>query len=150
MSTNESPISRFMRKVGFPDPKTGCWNWKAAKDFEGYGFFKLNKKQMRAHRAVLILHGQAVPDDRVVCHKCDNPSCVNPNHLFVGTLSDNVRDCVKKKRQKEIRKTHCPQGHPFAGENLYIVAKTGKRQCRRCRCVAMVKGNRKKQDAKRI
>ena len=79
--------------------------------------------------------GIKVPKDKSVCHKCDNPSCVNISHLFIGSHSENVRDCVKKGRQKEIRKTHCAQGHEYDTENTKVyITKLGyrKRMCRKC------------------
>jgi len=144
MSTNEPPISRFNRKTRY-NPQNGCIEWTACKDKDGYGLFRINGIQHRAHRAIyFLLLGSPLPSNFIVCHKCDNPSCVNVNHHFIGDHSMNVKDSVAKGRQKEIRKTHCPQGHPFSGENLYIVAKTGKRQCKICRKVATDKGNAKK------
>lgn len=66
-----------------------------------------------------------------VCHHCDNPRCVRLDHLFLGTPSDNVRDCVAKGRQKNTKKTHCPQGHPYSSENTYYT-RVGSRECRIC------------------
>lgn len=86
---------RFWEKV---DRSGECWEWTAYRDKDGYGTFKLNNYQHQAHRAALILSGITLPDDVVVCHSCDNPSCVKPDHLFVGSQSDNSEDMVKKGR----------------------------------------------------
>ncbi len=81
-----------------------CWGWTAAKDKDGYGFFWWENVQVRAHRfmaeKVMGLEIKGV----MVCHTCDNPGCVNPKHLFVGTARDNVIDCHSKKRSRWSRR----------------------------------------------
>ena len=64
-------------------------------------------------------------------HACDNPSCVALDHLIIGTNEANMQDCVAKGRSHQTIKTHCPHGHPYAGDNLYIT-KAGGRQCKTC------------------
>ena len=94
---NLSPkdLIRFWSKV----IKTNtCWNWTAAKSSKGYGRFKLKGKLESPH---VISYQQFYNQDTSgldVCHRCDNPSCVNPHHLFLGTRSDNMRDCSNKNR----------------------------------------------------
>ena len=78
-----------------------CWEWLGFKNRSGYGQLKINKKVMLAHRfsyAHYKNNEQPVPSNLCVCHHCDNPRCVNPNHLFLGTQKDNMRDMVRKKR----------------------------------------------------
>ena len=88
---------RFWSKVATCD-SSKCWPWLAAVTDRGYGRFKLNGKTHRAHRISLRLSGLDVPDDMVVCHHCDNPSCVNPNHLFISDALGNQADCTAKGR----------------------------------------------------
>jgi hypothetical protein len=77
---------------------TGCWEWKAGCFDNGYGAFKSQGKQYHAHRLVWELTRGKIPSGLLVCHKCDNPRCCNPEHLFLGTVSDNAKDAVAKGR----------------------------------------------------
>ena len=76
----------------------GCWDWLANKDSCGYGKFKVSGKLCSAHRVAYTLYVGEIPEGLYVCHKCDNPGCVNPSHLFLGTQTDNMRDCFAKNR----------------------------------------------------
>jgi hypothetical protein len=87
---------RFMRHVIRAD--SGCWVWKAAKDRHGYGKFSLNKRAVGAHRACYLLFRGPIPKGSYVCHSCDNPACVNPAHLWIGTATANARDRDAKDR----------------------------------------------------
>ena len=75
-----------------------CWNWFGGKDRDGYGLFRVLKQKLQTHRMSYEIHKGAIPDGLWVLHKCDNTSCVNPKHLFLGTRTDNVRDMVAKGR----------------------------------------------------
>lgn len=74
-----------------------CWNWKARKDIKGYGILNV-AYSTKAHRLSWLIHYGEIPDGMFVCHKCDNTSCVNPNHLFLGTAKDNNLDKIRKGR----------------------------------------------------
>lgn len=94
--------SAFWRKVrapiqlGFVSP---CWEWIGNLNDRGYGMITVGRKQVRAHRVAWQLYtGRAPPAGRFVCHACDNPRCVSPLHLFLGTAADNARDMRDKGR----------------------------------------------------
>lgn len=81
----------------------GCWLWVHSKTKAGYGKFIRANEHIYAHRLSWEIHYGPVPDGLFVCHRCDNPSCVRPDHLFVGTHQDNVDDCVAKGRHLAFR-----------------------------------------------
>lgn len=87
---------RFWKSVLKTDE---CWNWTAWK-YQGYGYFNVNGKLMGTHRFSWILHNGAIPDALCVLYHCDNPSCVKPDHLFIGTKQDNTDDMIAKGRAR--------------------------------------------------
>jgi hypothetical protein len=87
------------------DSETGCWNWQRGRHERGYGLFRENKKQIRVHRKSYELFKGPIPEGMMVCHHCDNPPCCNPDHLFVGTCTDNLRDCSSKGRKAAVNRS---------------------------------------------
>lgn len=87
---------RFWEKV---ERTEGCWIWKGYRYPKGHGEFSLNNKSVCAHRVSWVLTFGEIPEGLWVLHRCDNRPCVRPDHLFLGTKYDNVRDCVSKNRQ---------------------------------------------------
>lgn len=89
-------MERFWSKVAKSD---GCWLWQAATHRFGYGMFSLDGRTTTAHRVSWALTNGPVPGGLHVLHRCDVPACVRPDHLFLGTPTDNMQDCAKKERQ---------------------------------------------------
>lgn len=110
-----------------------CWEWKLSTDKDGYGQFSVGSsvdgtaKRYKPHRFSYEAFVGAIPDGYVIDHLCKNRRCVNPAHLEAVTVRVNVQ------RSSNSTKTHCKNGHPLSGDNLYIRPDDGSRCCRKCR-----------------
>jgi len=127
--------------------KNGCWNWTWKKDKDGYGQFHARPIAQRAHRFSFYIHMGYLPKDKCICHTCDNPSCVNPAHLWAGTSKENNNDARKKGRMipPNRGKKRCKRGHLFTSKNTYRTADGG-RICIRCRRAKIQEWKRKNRD----
>jgi hypothetical protein len=100
---NKSLIERFFCKIAFAS--SGCWLWIGGLDGDGYGLIG-HKPGRRTNRVSWSLFNGEIPGNKLVLHKCDERCCVNPEHLFLGTHLDNVRDMIQKERAKFPRKMY--------------------------------------------
>jgi len=126
-----------VQKMDFYTDKSGeCWEWKGAKNLQGYGKLKqVCGKIKAAHRLAWELANGEIPPGKLVLHRCDNPGCVRPSHLFVGTHVDNHRDMIDKGRSPHVGKDRPPrnyargEAHPYAkltdAQVLEVEAATG-------------------------
>jgi len=118
--------SKFMKKSG-----DECWSWLASKS-DGYGNFRFRNKILKSHRMAWEIYIGKIPHNLFVLHKCDNRSCVNPDHLFLGTNVDNMKDMVKKGRSKIFSEIHSGEGNIHAKlkekniEEIRKMCKSGK------------------------
>lgn len=126
-------------------PEHSCWEWTGSiRTRDGYGGIKFQQRSLLAHRVAWELHNGPILNGLCVLHRCDNPTCVRPDHLFLGTLQDNAVDMQRKgrgsihiahaeRRRSQLARTHCRNGHPFTPDNLYPSdLKAGRRTCRTC------------------
>ncbi len=141
---------RFWEKVDKRGPDE-CWPWLGAHS-NGYGQIYSNGRSRKATQISWELaNAKPFPEGLCACHACDNPPCVNPAHIWAGSMSQNTRDAVAKGRHVskgggEWRKamTHCKRGHTFIGDNVMPNPSVGTRKCRMCQRVSQ-----NKYDAKR-
>lgn len=117
---------------------TPCLLWTGRKSKDGYGKINRKGKTLSAHRYSWTLVNGPIPEGLFVLHKCDVPTCINPDHLFLGTHQDNMDDMKNKGRatNANTKKTHCKYGHKLEGDNLMIYRNNtynkNMRQCRQC------------------
>lgn len=131
---------RFWAKVryGGTTPDTAdCWEWIGARTAPGWhGIFaaiatRRSRTMVVAHRYSWELHNGPIPAGLKVCHRCDNPPCVNPDHLYLGTQKVNMSDAGRKGRLGTTRGL-CRKGHVIEGANRVVDQSTGRQKCREC------------------
>lgn len=127
--TSVSLLDRVLNKTTI-NQYTGCWEFTGGKNNIGYGMVRDDKKMRTAHRVSYEEHNNIkIPQNLVVMHSCDNPCCVNPQHLSLGTRQDNMQDMINKGRHKpfngtgmlgkKMPKTNCPQCNRDIANNTY-------------------------------
>jgi hypothetical protein len=119
-----------------PCPMSGCWLWTGRAQKYGYGGVTKDGKQTQAHRVAYELHKGPIPAGHVVRHRCDNPACVNPDHLVVGTVQDNATDMVSRGRSRKWHTQASRKLSPQCVQAIRDLAQQGV-QCAR---LAMVYG----------
>lgn len=140
-------LARFEAKIS-PEPTSGCWLWTGSVAGFGYGRIQRGPRGggvVLAHRVSWELYRGPIPVGLCALHRCDQPACVNPDHLFLGTHADNTADKIAKGRLRygaaplEARaaqrraQTHCKRGHELIGSNLIqATARCGYRGCKKC------------------
>lgn len=104
INMSHSILERLIKKSSVPD-ENGCINWKGGLSKKGYGVIGIgsridnSRKTVYVHRISFELHKGSIPEGMLICHTCDNPKCVNPEHLFIGTPKDNIQDMINKNRE---------------------------------------------------
>lgn len=146
LNNSDDPKSRFVGAYVVRD--SGCWEWTRSVNTNGYGHMTFNGKSIQAHRLSYIAFVGTIPNGHIVCHKCDNPLCINPAHLFLGTHATNAADKVQKKRHPRSGATACKRGHPYTPESITLMDNGHGRIVRRCKICfnALARERRKKRN----
>lgn len=115
---DKAAFMSFMEKIGNAEKfwsrvdirnEEDCWEWMGAKKNGTYGFYApMPGVLLKSHRVAYALFNGFIDDNLLVCHKCDNPSCCNPEHLFLGTSQDNIQDMIRKSRKASTKGTCNP------------------------------------------
>lgn len=127
-----TPLAARLARLSSPEPNSGCHLWLGTVTTGGYGIMRVAHRTRPATHIAMEVAGSPRPTaGSVACHKCDNPSCVNPDHLFWGTHDENMADQKAKGRHWATVKPDCKHGHLWTPENTRI-GKDGRKNCRTC------------------
>jgi hypothetical protein len=135
----DPPTLARLYEVGRVLPNGECHEWNGHRDFQGYGTLSWNVipstlGTKRAHTIALILTTGSRPTGLLALHSCDNPPCINPDHLSWGTVAENVRQSIERGRWAGMKRTSCVHGHELTPENVYSPpGRPNQRRCRTCR-----------------
>lgn len=131
-------MKKHLENMSCPEPNTGCWLWCGGtrnKRVGLYGGITVRRRSLYAHRVSYEVFVGPIPEGLDVLHRCDQPACINPEHLTAGTHRENMQDCLRKGRNPlMLPKTHCVRGHLLTAESTRIKIKNGRsyRQCKAC------------------
>ena len=148
--------ARFWARVDQSGGPDACWPWMLNRDKRsGYGRLRVDTIGFLPHRWLLgMLRGKPLAwsegEREMACHRCDNPPCCNPTHLYVGDQYQNMRDSVERGRHAEASQTSCKYGHLLAGDNLYVRSLNGWRGCRTCRRRSSQENTRRKSSLRSV
>ena len=136
----KSETDRFFRKTT-PVTESGCLLWTGASNKQGYGQFWVSGKNKRAHRVAWELEYGEISEGLLVCHKCDVPQCVNHNHLFVGSCSDNAWDMSRKGRSLKGR-IFKPESKVYLKSDIRISVRVGENKTRKIELIRQPYGDK--------
>lgn len=145
MTPRTTPLlERFLNTLEDSVVLSGCWVWKGVIDGKGYGAIwesPQTRKYLRAHRMSYAHAYGPIDPELKVRHKCDNPPCVRPDHLELGTQKDNIQDAARRGRMNPWKSqvTHCPRDHEYDATSVRIDKRTRSGTSRRCRTCANAK-----------
>ena len=117
-------LAETLDQLSIPEPNSGCWIWFGAVNGQGYGNIGRFGKSLKAHRVSWQVNRGPIPRGKHVLHRCDMTCCINPDHLFIGTASDNMLDMYSKGRHKKVRLTGTdhPGSKLTEADALYILS----------------------------